>query len=272
MDSEDSEDIMADNGSWVPIAMSAINGDSDRKNKPNVFFKNYRQLMNDLVHQNNIKTLYSIVNMGISNDSKAAFTVTKKNDREYYVKMYDIEKKDLIFEEVIGGKPDSYIKAKDIEQNEEGTKFALCFFDDGKFRVRYFDKSKMTRTDDEIQKSQIDVNSLLKLDNWIMVIDDFSEPFMNCCFLDDERLYVCLFYTVSRTHYHFIWNMKSHSMVGQPHSIVLDCSLKNFPYKSFYNDDKNEIYTIYRQGQSLIINGSDITKVHVDRITELDLG
>lgn len=133
MDSEDSDDIMADNGSWVPIAMSALNGDSDRRCKPNSFFKNYRQLMNDLVHQRNIKTQFSIVNMGISNDSKAAIAVTKKNDREYYIKMYDIETKDLIFEEVIGGKPDNYIKAKDIEQNEEGTKFALCYFNDGKF-------------------------------------------------------------------------------------------------------------------------------------------
>ena len=47
--------------------------------------------------------------------STRAITVTKRNDREYYVKMYDLESYELTFEEKIGGKPDSYIKLKDVE-------------------------------------------------------------------------------------------------------------------------------------------------------------
>lgn len=51
-----------------------------------------------------------------------------------------------------------------------------------------------------------------------------------------------------------------------------DSSKKNFPYKSFYNEDKQQIYTFYRQGHSLIINENDHTDYTVDKMTDLDLG
>lgn len=35
-------------------------------------------------------------------------------------------------------------------------------------------------------------------------------------------------------------------MIGKPSKLVLDCTRKNFPYKSFYNEDEKEIYTFYR--------------------------
>lgn len=35
--------------------------------------------------------MYNIVSMAISNDSKVSITVTKKNDREYWIKMYNLE-------------------------------------------------------------------------------------------------------------------------------------------------------------------------------------
>lgn len=59
--------------------------------------------------------MYPINSVMISYDSTRAITVTKRNDREYYVKMYDLETYEMTFEEKIGGKPDSYIKLKDVE-------------------------------------------------------------------------------------------------------------------------------------------------------------
>ena len=53
---------------------------------------------------------------------------------------------------------------------------------------------------------------------------------------------------------------------------VLDCSKKNFPYKSFYNDEKDEIYTFYRQGQCFIIKGNNSEEFRYDRMTDMDLG
>ena len=49
-------------------------------------------------------------------------------------------------------------------------------------------------------------------------------------------------------------------------------SKKNFPYKSFYNPDLNEVYLFYRQGQSFIINPDKPEEYTLDKMTELDLG
>jgi len=41
--------------------------------------------------------MYPIVSMAISNDSRLAITVTKKDDRETWVKGYNLESRDLVF-------------------------------------------------------------------------------------------------------------------------------------------------------------------------------
>ena len=51
-----------------------------------------------------------------------------------------------------------------------------------------------------------------------------------------------------------------------------ESSKKNFPYKSFYNEEKNQIYTFYRQGHSLIIDEKDHMEYTIDKMTDLDLG
>lgn len=63
----------------------------------------------------NVVTMYPIVSMIITYDSSKAITVTKRNDREYYIKQYDLESYDLTFEEKIGGGEDQYIKLKEVE-------------------------------------------------------------------------------------------------------------------------------------------------------------
>ena len=37
----------------------------------------------------------------------------------------------------------------------------------------------------------------------------------------------------------------------------MNCTSKNFPYKSFYNTDENVIYSFYRQGQAMEVNADD---------------
>ena len=65
-------------------------------------------------------------------------TVTKKTDREYFVKQYSLETYKMTFEEKIGGKKDSYIKLKEVEQNQKGDRYAICYMDDGVFKIRTF--------------------------------------------------------------------------------------------------------------------------------------
>jgi hypothetical protein len=52
----------------------------------------------------------------------------------------------------------------------------------------------------------------------------------------------------------------------------MDCSAKNFPYKSFYNTDENMIYSFYRQGQCFNVNGDDAKDVKFEKMTDQDLG
>ena len=60
-------------------------------------------------------TMYPIVTCMITYDSTRAITVTKKDDREFWVRMYSLQNYEKTFEEQIGGKPDSYIRLKEVE-------------------------------------------------------------------------------------------------------------------------------------------------------------
>lgn len=51
--------------------------------------------------------------------------------------MYDLEEYETTFEEEIAG---DYIKVNKIAQNRSGTKFAVVYLDDGRFRMRVFGK------------------------------------------------------------------------------------------------------------------------------------
>ena len=82
--------------------------------------------------------MYPIVQVFISYDSTRAITVTKANEQEYYVKMYDLETYELTFEECVKGR---YVKLKDVEQAADGKKFAIVYNDDGKFYLRTFYKA-----------------------------------------------------------------------------------------------------------------------------------
>ena len=63
----------------------------------------------------NVVTMWPIVSVMITYNSKYAVTVTKKNDEEYFVKQYSLANYQLQFEEKIGGGRDDYIKLKEVE-------------------------------------------------------------------------------------------------------------------------------------------------------------
>ena len=159
-------------------------------------------------------TMYPIINMSISNDSQNAITVTKKNEKECWIKFYNLESKKQIFEEKIGGGDTQYIKVKEVEQNAKATKFAIAYFDDGKFFLRTFGTiDGENRTEEEIEKNQVNINELLKIDDWTMAIDGFMDPYITCCFTSDSNLFVNLFHNNSFTNYHFIIDTNTNSIV-----------------------------------------------------------
>lgn len=83
--------------------------------RPNIRFQSYKNVFKDLLKQTQVITMYPIVSMIISLDSTRAITITKKDDRTYFIKMYDLEEYHMTFEEKIGGNPDSYIKLKEVQ-------------------------------------------------------------------------------------------------------------------------------------------------------------
>lgn len=132
--------------------------------------------------------------------------------------------------------------------------------DDGKFRLRTF--GKVTRDKETIQREEIEFNNVMWFDDYTMPIDEFPDPFITCCFIDDDNIFVNFFYAHTQTHYHFIWDTKRrqaqapHGSEGvsspskknqkkknqptrnAPKNVVtrkLQCTIKNFPWKCFYN-------------------------------------
>jgi len=183
----------------------------------------------------------------ITYNSKNAVTVTKKDDREYYVKMYNLADKTQGFEEKIGGTPTSYIKLKEVEQNAAGDGFAIAYFDDGNFRIRTFGEA--TRSEADIAAEELDVNKALGLDNHTMPIDNFPDPFITCTFVTDELLYANLHHTPTRTHHSFVYNIKSRQVTShQKVEMPAKSTKQNFPFKSFYSEEDNEVFSFYRQG------------------------
>jgi hypothetical protein len=61
------------------------------ENKPNLRFKAYNDIFMSLTKSNNVSTQNPLINCIITYDSQLAVTVTKKSDREYYVKQYSLE-------------------------------------------------------------------------------------------------------------------------------------------------------------------------------------
>ena len=103
-------------------------------------WKNYAEVFNNLVEKNEYKTAWPIISMMITYDSTRVIAVTKEDDMSYYIRQFCLFQNKLVVSEKFGGTDDSYIKMKDVEQNADGTKYAIAFFDNGFFKLRTFDK------------------------------------------------------------------------------------------------------------------------------------
>jgi hypothetical protein len=81
-----------------------------------------------------------------------------------------------------------------------------------------------------------------------MPIAGFPDPFIVCAFLNNDKICISLFHNKTLRHFHFIYSVEAKSILGEPVILKMECTMKNFPYKIFSNDEENEIYIFYRQG------------------------
>lgn len=225
--------------------------------EPNARFVRYKNAFTNLLKQICVVTQHPIISLTITKDSSRAITVERVNDYLSHICMYELNDYSLSFDEQIGGDPEQYIKVKRVEQNRAGTKFACAYLDDGKFRLRVFGTEK--RDANQIRLSEVKINEMFGLNDYTMPNEAFSDPFITCCFIKEDQIFVNFYHSHSMTHYHFIWDIKYKCVIGSRHfneegkrmadrpiSQVLESNLKNFPMRCFYNNLKNRVYSFYR--------------------------
>lgn len=105
-----------------------------------------------------------------------------------------------------------------------------------------------------------------------MPIHGFADPFIVCCFISDDRIFIALFYNQSLTHYHFIYDIKKRRIEGHIFTKQMECTKKNFPQKCFYNSLDNMVHVFYRQGHAFNISAEDSLNTQIEKMTDMDLG
>lgn len=99
-----------------------------------------------------------------------------------------------------------------MEQTDDGNQFACVYMNDGVFFLRTFGKGK--RTPEEIAENEVNINDMLGIDASTMPCQDLSDPFITCCWVGMTKVFVSLFHSGSLTHFHFIYDTITKSLIG----------------------------------------------------------
>ena len=116
--------------------------------------------------------------------------------------MFGVDDGTQYFEESFNG---NYVKMKEVEQNASGNKFVVTYFDDGVFMMRSFGKEE--RTPEQIKASEVNLNDMLGLDAWTMAVTNFPDPFITCCFISNDIIFINLYHNHLMKHFHFFYNI-----------------------------------------------------------------
>lgn len=120
------------------------------------------------------------------------------------------------------------------------------------FTKNYFDQCESGRASHLVDR-ELNFNDRLQLDNSSMPNQGFDDPYITATFCNNNLcIFVNLFHNSSLTHYHFIYEIESDEMCCIQ-KYYMGGSEKNFPYKCFFNEDDQMIYSFYRQGQAFMI-------------------
>jgi len=105
-----------------------------------------------------------------------------------------------------------------------------------------------------------------------MCLAGSPDPFITCCFVTDEIVFINLFHTYNRKHYHFFFNIDKREIDGDVAEYDVKNYSSNFPLKCIYNEDKQEIYSFYRLGEAFIIPQGNAKDYQMDQMTDDVLG
>ena len=65
----------------------------------------------------------------------------------------------------------------------------------------YFRRDKM------FEETDLNLNELLGIDSYTMAVDNLPDPFITCCFVSNDVLFINLFYNYSLRHFHFFYDI-----------------------------------------------------------------
>ena len=120
--------------------------------------------------------------------------------------------------------------------------------------------------------AEININLELSLDDSTRPVGGLPDPMMNTVFTDSSNIFINVFHTKTLTMWHFSYNFLQKKIIGDPVKTQLEYCTINFPFKSFYDDDKDRVYIFYRQGQSYTVSPKRPNKILKQQIWDYDLG
>lgn len=133
---------------------------------PNLRFKPNQSSFENLVDYKKHPTKYPLISLTLNYDASKICTITKVDNKQYNFKIYNTRNNySMAFAEMFGDGKTSFVKVNEVARHENGT-MAIAYINNGVFKIRVFeDLDKHTeRSQEEIDSTEINVNSLLKLD------------------------------------------------------------------------------------------------------------
>lgn len=85
-------------------------------------------------------------------------------------------------------------------------------------------------------------------------------------------IFVAVYHRFQKRLYTFRYNVNTEKTSGVKMVDVKNSSSINFSLRSFYNQEWDETYTFFRQGQVVTANFSKSENLHFEQMTKADLG
>ena len=178
--------------------------EDDRKSKASVetqihglkLFDKYGPLFADLTKRTFIDTHLDVISIVISYDSKFCVAIVNNKDEHFELQGISLLTFEPAWKIVYKG---TYIKMNLVEQNDAGTIFAVAYQDNGMFRV-----SVVTNKGEEIDN--LDVNTLLALDDLSKPITGFWEPLITVAFIPGDNLFISAYHRKQKKQFHFTYS------------------------------------------------------------------
>jgi len=96
--------------------------------------------------------------------------------------------------------------------------------------------------------TELNVNLEIGLDDTTRPVSALPDPMIETCFLDNNQIFINVFHTKSLCMYHMTYNFLQGKLIGDAVQTQLAYCTINFPIKSFYDEEKDQVYMFYRQG------------------------